>query len=163
MSAVVAAALTYVGRRMGHAQSRRGAGSSDSPTTGHPTGTVNYGTVMTHIGILQFMSVLVGFLVGVVMDALGAPTVAIYIVASFIGLFVLSGGFFWSALSVDGAVRWKHLAAVAVGVVVTTVIFNSMVFQAAISLQSLVLASVLTVVCMGIGGFGGFVAERTGG
>ena len=117
------------------------------PTTG-----VNYGTVLKHIGILQFVLNIFGFLLGLSMGSTGASMDTIIVAGLFLGTILLSIGFVWSALKVDRAVRWKHLFAVAIGVIITTLVINSIVLQTPISGLAVFVAILQSLISMVIGG-----------
>lgn len=94
-----------------------------------------------------------GVLVGIIIGATGASQDTLILSALFIGTIALIAGFFWSALSVEKSVIWRHLVFVAIGVAITTLILNSIILEMPLSLASLAVALVQNFTCMGIGGF----------
>ncbi|MEI7748370.1 MAG: hypothetical protein WCI81_04775 [Chlorobiaceae bacterium] len=162
LSAVIAGVFTLVAKRMesSHAHDEASVVASQTPTATATTpstkpvsGVINYGSAIKHIGILQFLLNIVGFLVGIIVGATGAGTETLILMALFIGTIVLIAGFFWSALSVAKSMIWKYLVVVALGVAITTLIINSIILQIPLSLASLAVALVQNFSCMGIGGF----------
>lgn len=115
--------------------------------------TINSATVLLHIGILQFVINLIGLIIGLAMGVTGATPDTVILTILVIGTIVASAGFFWSALVVDKGIRWKHLALVAVGVAITTLIINSILLKTPITVLHVALALVQMFVSMGIGGF----------
>ncbi len=170
LSAVIAGVFTLVAKRMESSHSHddvkavsspipapapSSTDSSTSPATpSAPSapGAINYGTVLKHIGILQFMLNIAGVLVGIIIGATGASEDTLILSALFIGTIVLIAGFVWSALSVEKTVIWRYLVFVAIGVAITTLILNSIILQMPLSLASLAVALVQNFTCMGIGG-----------
>ena len=164
LSAVIAGVFTLVAKRMetSHGHEDTGAIASPTPTATSPAttpatkpvaGAINYGTALKHIGILQFLLNIVGFLVGIIVGATGGSSDTLILMALFIGTLVLIAGFFWSALSVEKSMLWKYLVVVALGVAITTLIINSIILQIPLSLASLAVALVQNFICMGIAGF----------
>lgn len=157
ISAVIAGVFNLISKRMELSDSRNNANSVVPSAVNSATGqpyieTINYGTVLKHIGILQFMLNLVGFILGFGLGMTGASVDTIIVAVLLVGTILLIVGFTWSALSVEGAVRWKHIAAVSVGVAITTLLINSIFLQQPISLLSIVVAFAQSFVSMGIGG-----------
>ena len=162
LSAVIAGVFALVAKRMetSHGHEDTGAIASPestpaatTPATKPVAGAINYGSALKHIGILQFLLNIVGFLVGIIVGATGGGTETLILMALFIGTIVLIAGFFWSALSIEKSMLWKYLVVVALGVAITTLIINSIILQIPLSLASLAVALVQNFLCMGIGGF----------
>ncbi len=157
LSAVIAGVFSLIAKRMELSQGHGDAGVFVYPSTGSVATAVgsvfNYGSVVRHIGILQLLVNLAGFLMGFVMGMTGASMDTIVLSLMVSGMIVLSAGFFWSALSVEKASRWKHLSIVAMGVAITTLILNSIVLSVQPTMISYIAAFVHTFVSMGIGGF----------
>lgn len=157
ISAVIAGVFSLISKGMELSQNRDGTETlrplDASPPTLAARGAINYGMVLRHIGILQFIVNLAGFLVGTAIVGTEASLDTILIVVLLIGTIVLSAGFFWVALSVEKAVKWEHMSIVAVGVAITTILINSIILQVPPSLEALALALIQTFVSMGIGGF----------
>src|SRR5262245_40577517 len=89
LSAVIAGVFTLIAKRIEFSHSGDDAQTLASPITSpvtQPTaGAINYGTVVKHIGILQFILNLVGFLMGIIMAATEASQETIILTVSLIG------------------------------------------------------------------------------
>jgi len=158
ISAVIAGIFSLIAKRMELSRRQdREAKASASPGAAADiqpaAAAINPATVLLHIGILQFVINLIGFIVGLAMGATGATQDTVILTILVIGTIVASAGFFWSALVVDKVVRWKHLALVAVGVAITTLIINSILLETPITVYTVGFALVQTFISMGIGGF----------
>ncbi len=154
LSAVIAGLFGLISKRMDLRRDQEKNTSAGAKTTDITAAiaSINYGNVLKHIGILQFIVNVVGFLAGLLLGAAGSSTETIIISLLFIGTVVLSAGFFWAALSVEKVIRWKHLSIVAVGVAITTVIVNSIILQTPLTLLSFAIAFAQSFISMGIGG-----------
>ena len=160
LSAVVAGVFSLISKRM--ELSRSGVVAKGVPTSFESqapipaaplsVGTINYGAILRHIGILQFILNIIGFIVGYSMGASGATQESILVSVILIGTIVLIAGFFWSGLTVEKSLRWKHLALVAVGVGITTLVVNSIILQQPITLLGIGFAILQNSVSMAIGG-----------
>ncbi len=120
LSAVIAGVFSLIAKRM-----ELNASKAEAPPGKQPAvGTINQSAVLRHIGIIQFIVNLSGFLVG----SIFGPTPA-FVVAQFLfGSIVAIAGFCWAALQVQKTVRWNHLILVAIGVSISTLIVNSILF-----------------------------------
>jgi len=125
-----------------------------------PSPSVNFGAVLIHIGILQFVVNVVGFVIGFTValagTTAGASTTAIQgieiILVLVCGTLVAITAFLIIGLRVDTAVRWQHLLFVALGTVVLTLLVNSLLSGVALTAAAIVFAFIQTLVAMGIGG-----------
>jgi hypothetical protein len=156
LSAVIAGVFSLIAKRMELSQQQDHASTFVYPSAGSVATAVgslfNYGIVVRHIGILQLLVNLAGFLVGFVMGMTGASMATMLLTIIVVGVIVLSAGFFWSALAVEKAGRWKHLSIVAMGVSLTTLIVNAIALQAQPAPIAYIVAFAHTFVSMGIGG-----------
>jgi len=161
VSGILAGMFQLLSKRMDLHKSS--AAAQNSPTPANPStpsipatppasGSVNYSLVIKQIGILQFVLNIVGFCVGFLMVSTGANQETLLASALLVGTIALIALFFWAALSLDKSLLWKHLAVVALGVAITTLLVNSIILQMPISLASLGFALVQSFACMGIGG-----------
>lgn len=158
VSAIIAGAFSLISKRMELSHSRNGTivtnTSFINPTVTPPLSSeINYGIALRHIGILQFALNIVGFILGFSMGTTGASIDSIIVAVLIIGTILLIVGFIWSALLVEKSIRWKHLFAVAIGVVITTLVINSIFLQAPISLANLLFAFAQSFASMGVGGY----------
>lgn len=115
---------------------------------------INYSLVLKHIGVLQLVGNIIGFISGIFMAGSDISTI-IYVV-TILGTIGLSVGFYWIAKSIEAATRWTHLVFIAIGTGITTFSVNYIVFSAVgltISVEQLPLALIQPFVSMGIGGF----------
>ena len=157
ISAIIGGVFSLIGKRMELRQRSAVGAPTDSGTAGAvtrpPAGVINYGQALTHIGILQLIVNLVGFVVG---QSVGPTNPgAVFPLILVLGTVVASAFFYWASLRVDRAVRWRQMSIVAVGTAITTVVINSIFLQIQLSLgvfmTLLLFALVQTFVCMGIG------------
>lgn len=126
---------------------------------------VNPGTVLTHIGIIQLVLNLSGFVLGLLLagsvnsGAMSADTfLVLLIVVGTIGLVVF---FAWFGARVPKAIRWRHLTYVAIGVIVTTLLLNSLLLGTPITALAIGVACLQTFVAMAIGaGIAGAVSKQ---
>src|SRR6185312_10046707 len=145
---VVAGVFNLIGKRMEIARLAGGATASvpaGGATVSAPSGPtltshsqadpsrINYGLVVRQVGILQLVINLVAFIVGMAMGASEATLGQVLVAILFIGTILLIAGFVWASLAVDRAIMWKHLAVVAVGVAIVTVILNAIILQMPLS------------------------------
>ncbi len=120
------------------------------------------GQSLIHIGVIQFMANVVGLILGLVIGITGQidtmtpeSFILIILVA---GSCVLIVSFAISGAKVNRVYRWQHLFYVALGVAISTLLVNYLILNSLLNLgvpfdfSSLVVASVQTFVCMGIGG-----------
>ena len=129
------------------------------------TAKVNPGTVLKHIGIIQLVLNLTGFVLGLLLagpvesGAISVDTFLILvIVLGTIGLIVF---FAWFGARVPKAIRWRHLTYVAVGVIVTTLLMNSLLLGVPITAVAIGVACVQTFIAMAIGaGIAGAVSTQ---
>jgi len=115
---------------------------------------INYSLILRHIGVLQLVGNIIGFISGVLMA--GSDIATIIYVVTILGTIGLSVGFYWIAKSIELTSRWTHLVIVAIGTGITTFSINYVVFSAVgliISVEQLPLALIQPFVSMGIGGF----------
>jgi hypothetical protein len=160
LSAVVAGVFGLISKRMELSRTGVVAKSVSAPLESQASipvaplsaSTINYGAILRQIGILQFILNIVGFIVGYTMGATGASSESILVAVIMIGTIVLIAGFFWSGLTVEKSLRWKHLVLVAVGVGITTLVVNSIILQQPITLLGIGFAILQNSVSMGIGG-----------
>jgi hypothetical protein len=158
LSAIVAGVFGLISKRMELSRSgvvaKNVSAQPESliPVPPLSVGTLNYGAILRHVGIIQFILNIVGFIIGYSMGATGASQESILVGVILIGTIVLIAGFFWSGLTVDKPLRWKHLAIVAAGVGITTLVINSIILQQPITLLGIGFAIVQNSVSMGIGG-----------
>ena len=130
-----------------------------------PSPSVNFGKVLIHVGILQFVLNVLGFAIGFIVASVGASTGAsATTTASIAFLLVLALGtliaiiaFLIIGLRVDTAIRWQHLVLVALGTVLLTLLINSAIGetetpQAGITAAAIVFAFIQVFIAMGIGG-----------
>ena len=157
VSAIIAGIFQLIGKRMEFAH----GGGATSPATlipGQPSeaiasiGRINFGLALRQVGILQLALNLVGFIVGIAMGTVGANIEEIVVAILFIGTLLLIAGFVWVALSIGGAVSWRHMITVALGVAVITVLINAIILQVPLTILALVIAVAQTFISMGIGG-----------
>jgi hypothetical protein len=111
----------------------------------------SFGRVLIHIGILQLVVNIVGFIVGFTVGVTRQYD-AFYLSILFFGTISAIIGFAWVGARVNKAFRWKHLFFVAIGVAIVTLFLNSLVLQTSITLAALIFAFMQTFLAMGIGG-----------
>ncbi len=125
-----------------------------------PSPSVNFGAVLIHIGILQFVVNVVGFIIGFSVGLAGRSTgasaeslqnVAILLVLV-LGTLVAIAAFLIIGLRVDTATRWLHLTLVALGTIILTLLVNSLLTGQGLTAAAIVFAFIQTFVAMGIGG-----------
>jgi len=157
ISAVIAGVFNLISKRMELGHVRSGDKVMTTPTGGivmQPAGdAVNFGLILRHIGILQFILNIVGFLLGLGMGLTGASFESILVAVLFVGTILLSIGFAWSGQKVPKAFRWQHLSWIAIGVAITTLLINSIFMQTPITGLAIVVAFLQSFISMGIGGF----------
>jgi hypothetical protein len=125
-----------------------------------PAPSVNFGAVLIHIGILQFVvnvvGFVIGFTVGAALSGTGASAETVYnivlLLVLIFGTLVAIIAFLIIGLRVDTATRWQHLVFVALGTVILTLLVNSLLGAQALTPAAIVFAFVQTFVAMGIGG-----------
>lgn len=168
ISATIAGAFQLLGKRMELAGISGGRMVADTATSGSSStsisrmwsgvanqassGGINYGLVVRQVGILQFVLNLIGFGLGLAMGASGAEFEQFLVAVLFLGTVLLIAGFAWISLKLERATMWKHLAAVALGVAIVTVVLNSIVLQVPFTITALLFALAQTFISMGIGG-----------
>lgn len=131
---------------------RSGTGAGVTVTSVNPTVPVfSFGQVLIHIGILQLVVNVAGFVIGFILGAMGQVNAILPMILLF-GTLSLIIGFIWVAVRVNKAFRWKHLIYVAIGVAITTVIVNALILQTSITGATLIFALIQTFFTMGIGG-----------
>lgn len=167
ISATIAGAFQLLGKRMEFA-SASGGGTMATAMSGPPSasisrmgsgvvnevspGRINYGLVVRQVGILQFLINIIAFVLGLTMVAVGAGVEEALVAILFLGTVLLIAGFVWVSLKVERASMWKHLTAVALGVVIVTLILGMIVLQEPLTIAGLLLALAQTFISMGIGG-----------
>jgi hypothetical protein len=116
-----------------------------------PVPVFSFGRVLIHIGILQLIVNVVGFVIGFILGAAGQVNALIPAIL-FFGTIALIIGFVWVGTRVNKAFRWKHLIYVAIGVAIITVLINALILQTSITAAALIFAFIQTFIAMGIGG-----------
>ena len=148
ISAIIAGVFQLLAKRMELRHSKTDA-STDKGTT---TSEINQSKVLIHIGMIQFMVNLSGFVLG----NMFGPTQTYFVLQLFIGTAVGIAAFRWSALQIERASRWKHLVIVAIGVAITTLIVNSLMMGTALFLfmpSSYMFALAQSFFAMAVGGY----------
>ena len=139
--------------------------SAQAMTMQPPSPSVNFGKVLIHVGILQFVVNVLGFVIGFTVAAVGSsagasPTtvagISILLVLVF-GTLAAIVAFLIIGLRVDTATRWQHLVFVALGTVILTLLVNAIIGQAetppvSVTAAAIVFAFIQVFVAMGIGG-----------
>lgn len=115
-------------------------------------GSVNFGTTIRHVGVLQLCLNLIGLLIGAALGLAGASLTSILVATLIIGTIVLAVGFWISGSLVYRSIRWTHLIYVAIGTLIVTLILNSLVFQQPITSAGLILGLLQTFGAMIIAG-----------
>ncbi len=111
--------------------------------------TLRIGAVIRDVGIIQVLAAVGGYVIGA---ASGAETLEELVSQLLLAALVMNSvGFFISGWLADGRTRWKHLAAVAVGVWLTNTIITAL--MGLVSPEGWILNAVLVTIAMGIGGF----------
>jgi hypothetical protein len=116
-----------------------------------PVPVFSFGRVLIHIGILQLVVNVVGFVIGFILGVMGQVNAILPMILLF-GTLSLIIGFIWVAMRVNKAFRWKHLNYVAIGVAIMTVIVNALILQTSITGAALIFALIQTFFAMSIGG-----------
>ena len=116
------------------------------------TASVNYGTVLIHIGIIQLIGNVMGLIIGFfTLRLFGASLGTYYSTVFIVNTVVLVVCFIWSGTKVDRAIVWKHLTYVSIGIVIVDLLIDTL-FGAAISGPVVVYTLIQTFVAMGIAG-----------
>ncbi len=124
---------------------------------GTPAGTINYSSVLRQVGVVQALANIVGVALGFALVASGSSMQSVWLTTLVVGSLLLTGGFFWSALTVERALRFRHLSLMAAGVAVSTlminIIMNAVFFQEPVMLLGqAAAAAVQSAVCAAAGG-----------
>ncbi|HLZ59755.1 MAG TPA: hypothetical protein VKR06_22630 [Ktedonosporobacter sp.] len=120
------------------------------------------GKSLIHVGVIQLLANVVGFILGLVIGATGqvdtmTPETFMMIILV-VGSCLLIIGFAISGAKVSKAYRWQHLFYVALGVLMSTLLVNYLLLNAVMHLEvpfdfsSLAVGVLQTFGCMGIGG-----------
>jgi len=109
-----------------------------------PTNSVNLGTAIRHVGILQLCLNLVGLLVGVTLGLAGSDENILIAAILLVGTIVLAIGFWISGSLVNRSIRWTHLVYVAIGTLITTLFLNSLLLQQPLTGQILIVGMMQT-------------------
>ncbi len=121
-----------------------------------PTSTqLGIGRVIRDVGLIELIANAGGVLVGLM---LGGSLTTEEGINAFLGIVLILGtillivGFFISGVRIDAKSRWQHLTRVAIGVIVVTLVLNSLLLNAAISGLGVLISVVQTFLAMAIGG-----------
>lgn len=125
-----------------------------------PSALINFGQVLMHIGILQAVVNVIGYMIGFFVAAIGAKSGAsgatlqgiALVLILVIGTLVAITAFFIFGLRVDTSIRWQHLLFVALGTTILTLLVNAIIEQLPITAAAIVFAFIQTFLAMGIGG-----------
>jgi hypothetical protein len=142
-----------------------------APAPARPT--VNFGLVLIHVAILQFVAnviaYVVGFIIGFGVGSLGGDAASLntllILVLLPVGTIILTIGYFIIGVYVNPAVRWLHLTYVALGTAIATLIVNSVIGgmpTPAVFFAAIVISFVQSFVAMGIGGGLSMLVKRPG-
>ncbi len=148
ISAVIAGVFRLISKQMEINASK----TKDTPSTQSNVVEINKSTALNHIGIIQLLVNLSGFFLIMIIG----QSFAFIAAQAVIGTIVAIVSFRWSALQVEKIVRWKHLVVVAVGVGITTLIVNSILFgtiSLLFNLGAYAIAFAQSFISMGIGGY----------
>lgn len=123
---------------------------------------VEFGRVLRDIGIVQLVANMGTAIFGFAMGLDGAPvgSSAFIIGILFLGLLLGGIGFFISGLLTEPAKRWRHLMHVAIGVVIATLVLNSLLLGTPITALVIAVALIQTSIAMGAGGALAGVVKR---
>jgi hypothetical protein len=170
VSAIIAGLFTLIGVTLEKKASvspilPSSPGSGAQPTV-TPIPSFSIGRSLIHIGVIQFiiqiLGAIVGFITGIVLVSVPSMrfedfmniVILISLIAGSLGLII---AFTISGAKVDKMYRWQHLFYVALGIAISSVFVNYLIFAAIgwnvpFDTQSLAVAAVQTFVCMAIGG-----------
>jgi hypothetical protein len=128
---------------------------------------VNYGRVLLHVGVFQFIVNIVAFVIGFLLGAVfylagqsaaseGSQLLFTFVIFLF-GTFALIIGFLIIGLRVERSIRWLHMTYVALGVAASTLLINWLTSalhpaNTADFIGAVIFALVQTFLGMGIGG-----------
>ena len=117
-----------------------------------PSASVNYGTVLIHVGIVQLVANVIGVILGIVILGLNRASLGTYILVDLIfGTFAIIVCFYWFGTKVNRAIMWKHLTYVSIGAVIVTQLID-LLLGGTVSGMTVIIALIQTFFAMGIGG-----------
>lgn len=153
ISAVIAGVFGLIGKQMELARPSRLNNPLANETVG-PTrpNSVNFGTVVKHVGVLQLCANLVAFLTSVILVVAGANETSIIVIVLILGTIVSAVGFLISGSLVNHSVRWTHLIFVAIGTLIFSLALNSLLLQQPLSSEGLILGAVQVFGTMALAG-----------